>query len=65
LRSDICCLPQGAEEVSGVADIVRSVREQAGRGADWTQVYAECRRGPAGEARPTFSLAGQEVLDGR
>jgi imidazolonepropionase-like amidohydrolase len=62
LRSDICCLPQGAEEVSGVADIVRAVREQAGRGADWIKVYADYRWGPSGEARPTFSVAELQAL---
>lgn len=61
-RPDICCLPQGAEEVSGVADIVRAVRDQAGRGADWIKVYADYGWGPGGEARPTFSLAELQAL---
>ncbi len=48
--------PQGAEEASGVDEIVRAVRSQVGHGADWVKVYADYRWGPGGEARPTFSL---------
>jgi imidazolonepropionase-like amidohydrolase len=62
LRPDICCLPQGAEEVTGVTEIVRAVRDQAGRGADWIKVYADYGWGPAGETRPTFSLAELQAL---
>jgi imidazolonepropionase-like amidohydrolase len=50
-----CCLPQGAEEASGVDEIVRAVRHQASHGADWIKVYADYRTGPNGETRPTFS----------
>ena len=49
-------LPQGAQEVSGVDDIVKAVRQQAARGADWIKLYADYRVGPAGEAEPTLSL---------
>lgn len=49
-------LPQGAQEASGVDGIVKAVREQAARGADWIKVYADYRIGPGGEAEPTFSL---------
>lgn len=49
-------VPQGAEEADG-ADVVRVVRGQIGRGADWIKVYGDYRRGPAGEALPTFTLA--------
>ena len=49
-------LPQGAQEVSGVDDIVRAVRQQAARGADWIKLYADYRAGPNGEAEPTLSL---------
>jgi len=55
LRPDVCCTPQGAQEASGVAEIVRAVREQAGRGADWIKVYADYRWGPDGAQQPTFS----------
>jgi imidazolonepropionase-like amidohydrolase len=55
LRQDICCTPQGAQEASGVDEIVRATREQAGRGADWIKVYADYRWGPAGTQQPTFS----------
>lgn len=55
LRPDICCTPQGAEEVSGVPDVIRAVREQAGRGADWIKVYADYSWGPDGSTQPTFT----------
>lgn len=55
LRPDICCTPQGAEEVSGVPDMIRATREQAGRGADWIKVYADYRWGPEGSTQPSFS----------
>jgi imidazolonepropionase-like amidohydrolase len=48
-------LPQGAQEVSGVDEIVRAVREQAARGADWIKLYADYRVGPNGEVEPTLS----------
>ena len=54
-RSDMD-VPQGAQEVSGVDAVVRAVREQAARGADWIKLYADYRVGPRGEAEPTFSL---------
>jgi imidazolonepropionase-like amidohydrolase len=55
LRPDVCCTPQGAQEASGVAEIIRAVRDQAGRGADWIKVYADYRWGPDGTTQPTFS----------
>jgi imidazolonepropionase-like amidohydrolase len=62
LRPDICCTPQGAEEASGVPDMIRVTREQAGRGADWIKVYADYRWGPDGSTRPTFSEAELQAL---
>ena len=53
-RSD-CCFPQGAEEASGIEEIVRAVRHQASHGADWIKVYADYRVGPRGETVATFS----------
>ncbi len=53
-------LPQGAEEASGVDGIVRAVRQQIGKGADWIKLYADYRWGPGEPARPTFS---QEELN--
>lgn len=55
LRPDVCCTPQGAEEASGVPEVIRAVRGQAGRGADWIKVYADYRWGPDGTQQPTFS----------
>lgn len=48
-------VPQGAEEADG-PDLVRAVRGQIGRGADWVKVYADYRWGAHGEARPTYSV---------
>ena len=55
LRPDVCCTPQGAQEASGVAEVIRAAREQAGHGADWIKVYADYRWGPGGTQQPTFS----------
>jgi imidazolonepropionase-like amidohydrolase len=55
LRPDVCCTPQGAQEASGVAEVIRAVRDQAGRGADWIKVYADYRWGPNRTQQPTFS----------
>lgn len=49
-------VPQGAEEADGVDNLVRVVRDQIGKGADWVKVYADYRWGAHGEAAPTFSL---------
>src|SRR5207247_4956268 len=48
-------LPKGAQEASGVPEILKAVREQAGAGADWIKVYADYGRGPQGKEVPTFS----------
>jgi imidazolonepropionase-like amidohydrolase len=49
-------VPQGAEEADGVDSLIRVVRDQIGKGADWIKVYADYSWGPHGEAAPTFSL---------
>src|SRR5256712_5395258 len=49
-------VPQGAEEADGVDSLIRVVRDQIGKGADWIKVYADYSWGPNGEAEPTFSL---------
>jgi imidazolonepropionase-like amidohydrolase len=48
-------LPKGAEMADGRDNLIRIVRDQIGRGADWIKVYADYRWGPEGEARPTFT----------
>jgi imidazolonepropionase-like amidohydrolase len=47
--------PKGAEEADGVDALARTVRDQAGRGADWIKVYADYGWGPGGEQRPSFT----------
>lgn len=49
-------VPQGAEEADGVDALIRAVRGQMGKGADWIKVYGDYRWGPRGEALPTYSL---------
>ncbi len=49
-------LPKGAQEADGYDELVRATRDQIGRGADWVKVYADYRWGPAGEARPTYTV---------
>lgn len=46
--------PKGAQEASGVPEVLRAVREQVGHGADWVKVYADYRHGTSGTV-PTFS----------
>ncbi len=48
-------LPQGAQEASGIDEIVRAAREQMGKGADWVKLYADYRWGKDEPSRPTFS----------
>ena len=55
-------IPQGAEEVSGIEEIRRVVRDQSARGAEWIKVYADTRWGPSGEARPAFTQDELTVL---
>ena len=52
--SPLWSIPQGAEEADANS-LVRVVRDQAGRGADWIKVYGDYRAGPNGETMPTFS----------
>jgi imidazolonepropionase-like amidohydrolase len=56
--------PQGAEEADGDDAIVRTVRGQIGRGADWIKVYADFGWGPGGEIRPTFTQRELDLLVG-
>jgi imidazolonepropionase-like amidohydrolase len=47
-------MPQGAEEADG-NDLMRVVRDQAGKGADWIKIYGDYRAGPTGQTVPTFT----------
>ncbi|MDP2470630.1 MAG: amidohydrolase family protein [Candidatus Palauibacterales bacterium] len=53
-------LPQGAQMVTGEAEIRRAVRDQAGHGADVIKVYADFNR--AAGTSPTFTLEELEAL---
>lgn len=48
-------LPQGAAEVGNKEELVKEVRTQLGRGADWIKLYADYRIGGDTVAQPTFS----------
>ena len=50
-------IPQGAQEVSGVDEIVRAVRDQIGGGADIVKFYADYHWGKGEPSRPTLSQA--------
>ncbi len=54
--------PKGAQEASGIPQVLQAVREQVGHGADWVKVYADYRRGPHGAAVPTFSAEELKAL---
>ncbi len=45
----------GAEQAGGQDDLIRVVRDQMGRGADWIKIHGDYRWGPRGEAEPTFT----------
>jgi imidazolonepropionase-like amidohydrolase len=47
-------VPQGAEEADGTT-LIRVIRDQAGKGGDWTKIYGDYRAGPNGETVPTFT----------
>jgi imidazolonepropionase-like amidohydrolase len=49
-------VPQGAEEADGVDALLRIIRDQIARGADWIKFYADFLWGPGKGARPTFTL---------
>jgi imidazolonepropionase-like amidohydrolase len=48
-------VPQGGEETDGVEGIMHTVRDQAGKGADWIKIYGDYRAGPTGQTVPTFT----------
>ena len=50
-------IPQGAQEVSGVEEIVRAVRDQIAGGADVVKFYADYHWGKGEPSRPTLSQA--------
>jgi imidazolonepropionase-like amidohydrolase len=49
-------VPQGAEEADGIDALIRIIRDQIARGADWIKFYADFLWGPGRGARPTFTL---------
>jgi imidazolonepropionase-like amidohydrolase len=50
-------VPQGAQEVSGVDDIVRAARDQIGAGADVVKMYADYHYLPKEPSRATLTQA--------
>jgi imidazolonepropionase-like amidohydrolase len=55
-------IPQGAQEADGVDGLIKAVREQIGKGADWIKVYGDYRWGGRGEAAPTYSLDEMRLI---
>jgi imidazolonepropionase-like amidohydrolase len=52
----------GAEPADG-NDLVRVVRDQIGKGADFIKVYADYRWGVRGETKPTFTLDELKLIN--
>jgi imidazolonepropionase-like amidohydrolase len=50
-------IPQGAQEVAGVDEIIRAVRDQVAAGADIVKFYADYHWGKGEPSRPTLSQA--------
>ncbi len=50
-------IPQGAQEASGVDEIIKAVRDQVAGGADLIKFYADYRWGKGEPSRPTLSQA--------
>lgn len=51
----------GAEPSDG-NDLIRTVRDQIGKGADIIKIYADYRWGPNGEAKPTFTIEELQLI---
>ncbi len=49
-------VPQGAEEADGIDALIRIVRDQIAKGADWIKFYADFLAANGKGARPTFTL---------
>ncbi len=52
----------GAEPAGGQDDLIRVVRDQMGRGADWVKIYGDYRWGPHGETEPTFTQEEMNLI---
>ena len=50
-------VPLGAQEASGIDEVVRAVRDQIAAGADVVKLYGDYRWRAGEDSRPTFSLA--------
>lgn len=50
-------IPQGAQEVAGVDETIRAVRDQVAGGADFVKFYADYHWGKGEPSRPTLSQA--------
>ena len=54
-------IPQGAEEADGHDALIRVVRDQIGRGADWIKVYADTAMGGK-EVVPRFRRRSSQLI---
>ncbi len=52
----------GAEAAGGQDDLIRVVRDQIGRGADWVKIYGDYRWGPNGSTAPTFTQEEMNLI---
>jgi imidazolonepropionase-like amidohydrolase len=49
-------VPQGAEEADGIDALIRVIRDQIAKGADWIKFYADFLVGGGRGVRPAFTL---------
>ncbi|NNK11763.1 MAG: amidohydrolase family protein, partial [Flavobacteriaceae bacterium] len=57
-------VPLGAEEASGLGGVIKAVRRQLGKGADFIKVYADYRWTPGAPSKHTFLQAElQNMVD--
>src|SRR5262245_43646248 len=55
-------VPQGAEEADGVDALIRIIRDQIARGADWIKFYADYLARNGKGVRPAFTLEGMKRI---
>jgi imidazolonepropionase-like amidohydrolase len=55
-------VPQGAEEADGIDALIRVVRDQIAKGADWIKFYADFLMASGKGVRPTFTLAEMKCI---
>jgi len=55
-------VPLGAEEASGIEEVIKAVRRQLGGGADFIKIYADYRWKTGAPSQPTFLQEEMEAM---